>query len=562
LIPPAKPTDLRKTAADSLAGSSTVSLLVRPLYGGGVADKPLPAPGSLIITFGGAILIGSTAAAVGAFYITLSVVFPDGILAFFLAALAVAVALSIVVCLLTHLRLTRRLRAWLADPGDDVDHGAWRQALNYPVYMSLTVGIAAIGVSLIVASVAGIYAESGMIALHIIVGGFLAALLDAIFAWLFTDYRMRGLLQGMAARNPLLPVSGPGIVSLSLGTKMGIVIVGVSVVGSAVAGTLAFRGAAAAVATGDISGLALKILAVTVAGLAVSLSGCLLVARHITGPLEDLTDMLAKLIPERYGNRALPSNSDEAGQLMAAVNQMLDGLEEREFIKDAFSRYVTRQVSDIVLQGGLNLGGELLEITVLMTDIRDFTPMTENLPPARLVKLLNRYFTTMVEECVEQGGMIDKFIGDAIMVVFGAPARRDPKESALRAARAAVGMRRRLVVLNRQLAAEGLPTLSTGIGIHSGEAIAGNIGAPQRIDYTVIGDSVNVCARIESTCKTLGQEILISEVTRELLGDKAVVSEPYDIQLKGKSQSTRILALLDLKEEESGVIDDAADASA
>lgn len=561
MIPPAKPTDLRKTAADSLSGSSTVSLLVRPLYGGGVADKPLPAPGSLLVTFGGAILIGSTAAAVGAFYITLSVVFPEGILAFFLVALAVAVALSIVVCLLTHLRLTRRLRAWLADPGDDVDHGAWRQALNYPVYMSLTVGIAAVGVSLIVAAVAGIYAESGMIALHIVIGGLLAALLDAIFAWLFTDHRMRDLLQGMAARNPLLPVSGLGIVSLSLGTKMAIVIVGVSVVGSAVAGTLAFRGAAAAVATGDISGLALKILAVTVAGLAVSLSGCLLVARHITGPLEELTDMLAKLIPERYGNRALPSNSDEAGQLMAAVNQMLDGLEEREFIKDAFSRYVTRQVSDIVLQGGLNLGGELLEITVLMTDIRDFTPMTESLPPARLVKLLNRYFTTMVEECVEQGGMIDKFIGDAIMVVFGAPARLDPEESALRAARAAVGMRRRLVVLNRQLAAEGLPTLRTGIGIHSGEAIAGNIGAPQRIDYTVIGDSVNVCARIESTCKSLGQEILISEVTRELLGDKAVVSEPYDIQLKGKSQSTRILALLDLKEEESGVIDDAADAA-
>ncbi|MCA9657351.1 MAG: adenylate/guanylate cyclase domain-containing protein, partial [Myxococcales bacterium] len=475
MIPPAKPTDLRKTAADSLSGSSTVSLLVRPLYGGGVADKPLPAPISLLVTFGGAIFIGSTAAAVGAFYITLSVVLPEGILAFFLVALAVAVALSIVVCLLTHLRLTRRLRAWLADPGDDVDHGAWRQALNYPVYMSLTVGIAAIGVSLIVAAVAGIYAESGMIALHIVVGGLLAALLDAIFAWLFTDHRMRDLLQGMAARNPLLPVSGPGIVSLSLGTKMAIVIVGVSVVGSAVAGTLAFRGAAAAVATGDISGLALKILAVTVAGLAVSLSGCLLVARHITGPLEDLTDMLAKLIPERYGNRALPSNSDEAGQLMAAVNQMLDGLEEREFIKDAFSRYVTRQVSDIVLQGGLNLGGELLEITVLMTDIRDFTPMTESLSPARLVKLLNRYFTTMVEECVEQGGMIDKFIGDAIMVVFGAPARLDPKESALRAARAAVGMRRRLVVLNRQLAAEGLPTLRTGIGIHSGEAIAGNI---------------------------------------------------------------------------------------
>ncbi|MCA9637390.1 MAG: adenylate/guanylate cyclase domain-containing protein, partial [Myxococcales bacterium] len=299
-----------------------------------------------------------------------------------------------------------------------------------------------------------------------------------------------------------------------------------------------------------ISGLAFKILAVTVAGLAVSLSGCLLVARHITGPLEELTQMLAELIPERYGNRALPRNSNEAGQLMAAVNQMLGGLEEREFIKDAFGRYVTRQVSEIVLQGGLNLGGELLEVTVLMSDIRDFTPMTESLPPRRLVGLLNRYFTEMVEECVEQGGMIDKFIGDAIMVVFGAPVRVPAEESARRAARAALGMRRRLVALNRQLAMEGLPVLKIGIGVHSGEAIAGNIGAPQRLDYTVIGDSVNVCARIESTCKTLDQDILISEVTRELLGDAAVVSEPYDIQLKGKSQSTRILALLDLHEEE------------
>jgi adenylate cyclase len=109
-------------------------------------------------------------------------------------------------------------------------------------------------------------------------------------------------------------------------------------------------------------------------------------------------------------------------------------------------------------------------------------------------------------------------------------------------------MRRRLIALNEELVAEGMAPLRTGIGIHTGEAIAGNIGAPQRLDYTVIGDSVNVCARIESTCKLLGQEILISEVTRGLLGDRAIVSEPYDIQLKGKSQSTRILALLDLDE--------------
>lgn len=540
---------MTSTASDPHPAVSAVHLLRRPLLGSGVVIMRLPPPRRMLEIFGGAILIGSTAAAVGAFYITLSVVFPPGALAFFLSALSVAVAMSIGFSFVMHLRLTKHLRSWLADPEGGVDREAWREALNYPVFLALTVGIAALVVSSAVAIATGFYADSIMLALHTAVGGLLAALLDAIFAWLYTDFRVRNILQGMSGRDPLLPVDGDGIIRLGLGQKMAIVIVGVSVVGSAVAGTLAFRGAEAAVASGDISGLAFKILAVTVAGLAVSLSGCLLVARHITMPLEELTLMLAELIPEHYGNRALPRNSDEAGQLMAAVNQMLGGLEEREFIKDAFGRYVNRQVSDIVLQGGLDLGGELLEITVLMSDIRDFTPMTESLPPAQLVKLLNRYFTTMVEECIEQGGMIDKFIGDAIMVVFGAPVRLPPNESALRAAKAAIGMRRRLAVLNKELIKEGLPALRTGIGIHTGEAIAGNIGAPQRLDYTVIGDSVNVCARIETTCKVLNQELLISEVTRNLLGDRAVVSEPYDIQLKGKSQSTRILALLDLKDE-------------
>ena len=527
--------EARPTPADSIAGQTAVSLLVRPELRGRMLEVPLPPPNRVLEIYGGAIAIGSTAAAVGAYYITLSVVFPP-------------VVLSIGATFMVHRRLSRALRAWLRRPDDTVDLGAWHEALNYPVFLSVSVGMAALVVSLLVATATGLYAGSLSIGLHIAVGGLLASLLDAVFAWLYTDHRMAVVLRAMAARNPLLPVAGRGIVTLGLAAKMAIVIVGVSVVGAVVAGTLAYRGAEQAVQSGDISGLALELLVVTVAGLAVSLSGCLLVARHITGPVEELTRMLAELVPERYGMRALPRNSDEAGQLMVAVNQMLDGLEEREFIKDALSRYVTHEVTDSVLQGGLNLGGEQLEVTVLMADIREFTVLTERLPPRRLVRLLNRYFTAMVEECEAQGGMIDKFIGDAIMVVFGAPVPRPARESALRAARAAVGMRNRLVRLNETLAAEGLPTLSMGIGVHSGEAIAGNIGAPQRLDYTVIGDSVNVCARIESTCKSLGQDVLISEATRDLLGDAAAVSEPFDIRLRGKSQSTRVMTLLDVHE--------------
>lgn len=548
--------DTRPSAGESIAGATSVSLLVRPELRERVIDVPLPPPRRVFEVYRGAIAIGSTAAAVGAYYITLSVDLPAGVLAFFLVALTLGVAASIGATYGLHCRLTRNLRVWLEKPDETVDLAAWHEALNYPVQFSVAVGMAAVLVSIAVAGSTALWAGSLSLGLHIAVGGLLASLLDAIFAWLYTDHRMAEVLRAMAARNPLLPVSGRGILSLGLAAKMAIVIVGVSVVGAVVAGTLAYRGAEQAVASGDISGLALELLVVTVAGLAVSLSGCMLVARHITGPVEELTKMLAELVPERYGMRALPRNSDEAGQLMVAVNQMLDGLEEREFIKNALSRYVTHEFTDTVLAAGLNLGGELVEVTVLMSDIRDFTPLTERLPPRKLVRLLNRYFTAMVDECVQHGGMVDKFIGDAIMVVFGAPVPRPAADSALRAARAAMGMQRRLVALNESLAAEGLPTLRTGIGIHSGEAIAGNIGSPQRLAYTVIGDSVNVCARIESTCKQLDQTVLISEVTRNLLGDKAVVSEPYDIQLRGKSQSTRIMALYDLDLERSGGEDD------
>lgn len=535
--------------AEPRAGVTSVSLLVRPELSKGVTGIPLPSPGRLLSIFIGAIAIGSTAAAVGAYYITLSVTFSSGVLSFFLTLLVGMVGLSVVACYLVHRRITRRLHQWLQGPGEEVDREAWRQALNYPIRMALAVGLAAVVVCTAVATVTGVYADDVALGLHIAVGGLLAALLDAVFAWLYTDYRMGAVLRALAARDPLLPVSGHGVLFLGLAAKMALVIVGVSVVGAVVVGTLAYRGAEAAVASGDISGLAIQLLLVTTVGLGVTLSGCLLVARRVTEPVEELTHMLAELIPERYDVRTLPHNADEAGQLMAAVNRMLEGLEEREFIKDAFSRYVTRQVSDTVLQGGLNLGGELVEVTVLMADIRDFTPMTESLPPKRLVKLLNRYFTAMVEVCVEHGGMIDKFIGDAIMVVFGAPVRLPAEVSALRAARAAVGMRERLITLNESLAAEDLPTLRIGIGVHSGETIAGNIGAPQRLDYTVIGDTVNVCSRIETACKTLKQQILISEVTRDLLGEHAVVSEPYDVHLRGKSQSTRVLALLELDED-------------
>jgi adenylate cyclase len=396
-----------------------------------------------------------------------------------------------------------------------------------------------VGAALVMAGVTGDVA----LAVHIAVGGALAAILDAIFAWLYTDYTLRPLRRAMAMREPLLPVGGHGIIHLGLGAKMAVVIVGVSLVSAVVVGTLAYRAATDALSSGNLTSLAIQLVLVTATGLVVSLSGCLLVTRHTTEPLTELTTLVAELTPERYSQRGVPASADEVGQLTWAVNAMLGGLEERDFIKDAFSRYVTRQVSDVVLQGGLELGGELLTATILMADIRDFTGLSERMPPRQVVRLLNRYFTEMVEECMEHGGMIDKFIGDCIMVVFGAPARLSPEQSARAAAMAGLGMRRRLAALNIAFLADGLPMLRIGIGIHTGEAIAGNIGAPQRLDYTLIGDSVNTASRIESATKEVGFDLLLSATTRALLGDRARVGEPCVVQLKGKAQPTQVFPL-------------------
>ncbi len=529
--------------------SGAIKLLASPNRSR-TARAPRPLPKTLWSTFFGAIAIGSTAAAVGAYYITLTVVFPPGALSIFLAILAGFVGLSIVAMAIAHNRLTRKLVAWIDQPGDTVDLDAWRQALNYPVMMSIAIGVAALLVCVLSAVLTTVFV-GGALLIHIIVGGVLAGILDALFAWMFIEHRMRHVLRAMAARNPLLPVSGPRIIGIGIGTKMAIVIVGVSVVGAVVAGTLAYRGAEAAVAGGGLEGLALRIFGVTVLGLLVSLSGCLLVAQQATVTLQELTEMLTNLSPEGYSQRALPCDGDETGHLMSAVNRMLDGLEEREFIKDAFSRYVTRQVSDVVLQGGLDLGGEMRQVTILMADIRGFTSMSEEMAPKTVVKLLNRYFTAMVEACMEHDGLIDKFIGDAIMVVFGAPARTEPEVSALSAARAGLAMNRRLLMLNCKLQAEGLDPLRIGIGIHSGDAIAGNIGSPQRLNYTVIGDAVNIAARIETASKELAQNLLISEETRKLLGEQAIVGVGEVVQLKGKSKPTRVFPLMGLREDAS-----------
>jgi adenylate cyclase len=225
---------------------------------------------------------------------------------------------------------------------------------------------------------------------------------------------------------------------------------------------------------------------------------------------------------------------DELEDLARGFNRMVDGLKERDKLRTTFGKYMTAAVMDHLMEGRVALGGESLRVTVLFTDIRSFTSISETMNPQHLVALLNEYFTEMVGIVMDEGGVVDKYIGDAIMAVFGAPVPK-PGDAA-NAVRAAVRMRQALAVLNGRLAARGVPPLRTGIGIHTGEVVAGNIGSERRMEYTVIGDAVNLASRLESNTKELGVNVLISEDTYALAKDTIVVRPMRELTVKGRNR--------------------------
>ena len=240
--------------------------------------------------------------------------------------------------------------------------------------------------------------------------------------------------------------------------------------------------------------------------------------------------------------RLIVDANDELGDLSHRFNVMLDELEQSQRMRDLFGRYVSKEVAERVIENGADLGGENVPATALFADIRDFTTLTESLPPQQVVDILNRYYTRMVDAIVEQGGWVNKFGGDSLLAVFGAPIRQS--DHALRAVNAAWEMNRALAEFNAEQVAMGLPTITIGVGISSGEMLAGNVGGKERLEYTVIGDPVNLASRLESLTKEWQTPILLSEHTQELLDENKVNTNRCDqVTVKGKTQPTIVYEL-------------------
>ena len=265
-------------------------------------------------------------------------------------------------------------------------------------------------------------------------------------------------------------------------------------------------------------------------------------SKTLTVPIRRLTEAANAIKQGQFAIGLQTKSRDEIGLLGEAMQDMARGLGEREKIKDAFGRFVNPEVAERALNDEALLGGEEKRCAILFSDIRGFTEMSEKLSPMEVVNFLNRYFQEMVN-CVNlTHGIVDKFIGDAIMAHWGAFfSTGNDTENAVNAA---LLMRDALVELNKTADGHTRPFTRFGCGINTGMVVAGQIGSPERLEFTVIGDAVNLASRVESLNKPLGADILITEEAYRELGDRYVVEKMPAIKVKGKKEKQRIYAVI------------------
>ena len=267
-----------------------------------------------------------------------------------------------------------------------------------------------------------------------------------------------------------------------------------------------------------------------------------LVARDINQSTKKLVAGLKDVGEGAFNHEVKIYTTDEFSVIGNGFNQMIAGLRERNFIKDTFGKYVAPTVMEKILHEakeagdrGFRLAGERRTVTILMSDIRDFTRRTEGSNAEAIVDLLNRYLERMVAVVERYDGTVDKFIGDALMVLFGAPLAKE--DDADRAVQSAFAMRTELARLNRELKRrfrKNFSPIRIGIGIHTGEVVAGSIGSANRLEYTVIGDAVNLASRIEGLTKQFKTDILISEATVQMLKGRYPLTRLPGTKVKGK----------------------------
>jgi adenylate cyclase len=303
------------------------------------------------------------------------------------------------------------------------------------------------------------------------------------------------------------------------------------------------------VAEGLMPYKALEAALLIIAGLSLGLTlfGAIRIARRITQPVSQLADAVREIERGNYEVRVGGARTnDEIGALGTAFDGMARGLAERDRMRDVLGKVASSEVVTQLMENRIELGGAEVEATVMFTDMRNFTPLAESLLPQQSLTLLNRVLTEVSEVIESHGGVVDKYLGDGAMAVFGAPVQRE--DDARRAVLAALRIRDRVASLGPELTRGGLPTPNIGVGVNTARMIAGNIGSPSRLNYTVLGDGVNLAARLEGLTKRYLVPIVVGSRTREE-APGFVWRELDKVRVRGKTVPERIYEPLGLEGE-------------
>jgi class 3 adenylate cyclase len=416
---------------------------------------------------------------------------------------------------------------WIAGKGDALK--AWRAAVEVPRDLTLRVGwqpflLIGVPVSIFATIVADLAPYSAFI---IFAGAAVAVAYSAILHFFSYEQFLRPVVEDIVEDLPADFTGGPLGVPLRwkllgalplINVITGVVVSGLSTDGSA-----------------RLEDLGLDVVVAVLVAFTISLELTVLVTRSVLRPVEDLLEATEAVKRGDLDARVPITSGDELGQLAGSFNAMMQGLSEREALREAFGAYVDPDVAQRVLEQGELIEGQEREVTVMILDVFDFTAFAQRSSARETVAFLNQLFGIAVPCVTEQGGHANKFLGDGLLAVFGAPERLS--DHADRAVAAACD-------IARQLADRFGDELRFGVGINSGPVVVGSVGGGGRLEFAVIGDTVNVAARVEHLTRETGDVILVTEATRCLLRAEPDELEPRgDFALKGVSEPIPIYAL-------------------
>jgi class 3 adenylate cyclase len=449
----------------------------------------------------------------------------------YLTILLIALALTELTIIATVLRsrdALRPIRDWIAGRRDpEASNRAWNAAIGLPLFLVRKDLPLPVLCSVIPICVVGIaILDLNWLTIFPLLAGALVALgYSAMLHYLAVEAGMRAVLvdinQQISPRTsldePALPLRWRLLVALPL----------INLVTGLVVAALTSDG-------GGSANLGVDVLIALLVSTTISLELTVLLSKSILRPIGDLERAVDTLNEGRYDVSVPVTTGDELGDLAASFNEMVEGLRERERIREAFGTYLDREVAEYILSEGYDEEGVEVEVTVLFTDVQDFTRYAADKTPAEVVAALNRLFEVIVPIIAAHGGHVDKFEGDGLLAVFGAPEAFP--DHADRGVRAACGIGE--AVNDRGEAGE----LRVGVGVNTGRVVAGSIGGAGRLNFSVIGAAVNVAARVEAATRELDDNILVTSETWKLLSSEFEAESRGKIDLKGIEEPMSLYA--------------------